>query len=973
MDSISEFVMTLNSGDEQSYVLEPGKTSIRAGFRQALKEPLNLSDAWEVALTYACYTHSFGNALLKPDQYHMVVKSAGKVALQKKLSPYVLYKSRRQILSWLAESVSLSRYDMLRDRPSIKITRISNDTSETLHLLTPTLIKEWSPSHLPSTAEEVVAYLNVVLQKLGKQNELRFSHLEGDSLQFELVAGYKYELFPELKTFLHYAGPSVMQPTRNEVVWKYTEFSNRGSDEVQVYHTDANIFVCCNTGTVMVDKTKFRSLKAVLTHAQQINMLIESYSNVDVEVEFYYTGVPTARMSLINEAAFVEWFRLSKPEPVPMSTATVVEFLERQRMKLDANVGKYIEFVNGGNNTLQIVLKKERGTARFTFSSNLQKLLQLEDNAFVLYDAQKTLTVTYSPRPSTVVKYGNFYLWGMNHGTLWVDPAQTAAALDLARYMVQVKMNTEKTTTSLTHSRAGMITKYLQLLNADTITTWLEDHAIMPVTRQELTEYLAKMVGALPDEQKSLVEFSAHGTGSMKMTLKERGRFILSSDLARFLDYGGTKDITVTNDPKFVWHYDAYSLVNRSGVTLHTLHEHQDELLLNVLPGHTLELHHGVQHVLGFQRMTAGSKVLTLDDTPIPTHYPWIERPMTLSFEDAHQVHTRDVTIPASFTEFYATKRDLWQNVTLSGLKVWPTLAEIAVHYKSTYTGYEVTLDYFADNILQDWFEHWGHPYIPDNHTAVAQYLNRATSQLPHDPNQLNFPWTAVTEVDGKTMLSMAVQGSVTIAMSEGMAYFVDRRGPRQISVYGEPSTIQYVRWEYKKRHTPCNVIPLRGANRYALQGEGAYCNFSPALRNVLTFLPARVEDSVAQIVVAYDLDVALRQPQLLSTVQLDHCHVEVDLVAPGFAKDKWRQVLATLPLDTVHHYGHTVGVDLPHSQYVPLVAPLRNVGEVRVHLRNDENDSVPFYTGIVLLQLHFRKHDGNVALARRASSHLGK
>lgn len=385
-------------------------------------------------------------------------------------------------------------------------------------------------------------------------------------------------------------------------------------------------------------------------------------------------------------------------------------------------------------------------------------------------------------------------------------------------------------------------------------------------------------------------------------------------------------------------------------------------MLLSVLPDHTLELHHGVQHVLGFQQMTAGSKVLALNDDPIPSFTPLSTQPFTMSFEDGHQNHLRTVSMLSVTSTFYATKRDLWHRVLDSGLSLWPTLADVtAVHYKNLDTGYQVTLNYFREDVMSAFFQHWGHPYFPNNHMAVAQYLNRATAQLPHDPQQFNFPWTALTDESGRSVLSLAVQGCVSLTFSAGMAKFVDYRGPLQFTVgtVDQSDKVFYKRWHYDKpdRQTPCNVIPLRGSkDRYLLQGESGYTNFSQSLREVLTFLPARMEDSVAKIVTAFDLDTPLRQPSLLSTVALEHCHVEVDLVAPGFCKDKYRRVLATLPFDTEKHYGHTVGVDLPHSQYVPLAAPLRNVGEIRVHLRNDDDESVPFYTGIVILQLHFRR-----------------
>ena len=60
-----DFIMYLNSADRSTHPLEPGVTTIRSAFRQALEIPLTLSQDWQVALFSLIYTHSFGNAVLK--------------------------------------------------------------------------------------------------------------------------------------------------------------------------------------------------------------------------------------------------------------------------------------------------------------------------------------------------------------------------------------------------------------------------------------------------------------------------------------------------------------------------------------------------------------------------------------------------------------------------------------------------------------------------------------------------------------------------------------------------------------------------------------------------------------------------------------------------------------------------------------------------------------------------------------------
>ena len=108
-----DLVMTLNSGDEHTYPLEPGQSSVRSAFRQTLKVPLNLvEEDWEVALTSMIYPHTFGNAVLKEsDEYHAIVRDKqGLVKQRIRLSPYVQYKTRRDVLTDL-----LHHFPLLKD------------------------------------------------------------------------------------------------------------------------------------------------------------------------------------------------------------------------------------------------------------------------------------------------------------------------------------------------------------------------------------------------------------------------------------------------------------------------------------------------------------------------------------------------------------------------------------------------------------------------------------------------------------------------------------------------------------------------------------------------------------------------------------------------------------------------------------------------------------------------------------------
>ena len=69
-----DFIMYLNSGDQDRHPLEPGVTTVRSAFRQALEILLTLSEDWQVAPFNLTYTPSIGNAVLKsPTDFHCQV------------------------------------------------------------------------------------------------------------------------------------------------------------------------------------------------------------------------------------------------------------------------------------------------------------------------------------------------------------------------------------------------------------------------------------------------------------------------------------------------------------------------------------------------------------------------------------------------------------------------------------------------------------------------------------------------------------------------------------------------------------------------------------------------------------------------------------------------------------------------------------------------------------------------------------
>lgn len=92
-----------------------------------------------------------------------------------------------------------------------------------------------------------------------------------------------------------------------------------------------------------------------------------------------------------------------------------------------------------------------------------------------------------------------------------------------------------------------------------------------------------------------------------------------------------------------------------------------------------------------------------------------------------------------------------------------------------------------------------------------------------------------------------------------------------------------------------------------------------------------------------------------LGNTDLSRCYVEVDLVAPSNVSARLRQLVYTLALHP-DNYNKTVSLYLQHYDYRPLIAPLRDVCEVQVYIRNADNVPLPFYTGLVTITLHFRR-----------------
>lgn len=185
-------------------------------------------------------------------------------------------------------------------------------------------------------------------------------------------------------------------------------------------------------------------------------------------------------------------------------------------------------------------------------------------------------------------------------------------------------------------------------------------------------------------------------------------------------------------------------------------------------------------------------------------------------------------------SNFYATKRDLWQEVQ-SHLTVWPSLKRDdgfpALRFCNDVTGYVVDLDYFREDILARWLKR--HGTFPMDAVAVGRYLTQAKSFLPHDISQVCLEWGSRFLRDA-LRLEMAVRGKCTLTFSETMVWFMDlansaygggvnNDGIKTIHVGGSYDTLYYIRWKYDtyryRAKSPCNVILMYQKDVYLLEG----------------------------------------------------------------------------------------------------------------------------------------------------------
>lgn len=268
---------------------------------------------------------------------------------------------------------------------------------------------------------------------------------------------------------------------------------------------------------------------------------------------------------------------------------------------------------------IQVRLKGNTPPRTFQFSQNMKMLSHLPLRDYEATDELEELHVDFYMEACLAVKKGAHLLWGMNNGTMWLDPSKITYVRDLSNAIHLIKSPSQQDDASVKHTDSKGNVMQLRLLDADAITTWLDNQVegekVMPQTSNKLVEYVTLVLlkldkgqdeeddGGRSEAASKLIRLTREPAPhyGLWLTLKEAGTYELSEDLAEFLDYSGSRTITVYTDPHSIWHYDRYD--NPSSVTLHHVVGEDDSVVLNVTKDHVLECHHGLQYVLNFHRM----------------------------------------------------------------------------------------------------------------------------------------------------------------------------------------------------------------------------------------------------------------------------------------------------------------------------------------------------------------------------------
>lgn len=943
--------MTLNSGDEYTYPLEPGRSSVRSAFRQTLKVPLNLvEEDWEVALTSMIYPHTFGNAVLKDsDEAHALVRDPqGKVVQRVILSPYKQFSTRRDVIAELTSHWTVNNVWLTDASPALSTGATSLD------LLGESVIDGWEKTKkaLPSTAQEVVDYAAFALQTLKVASSwFDLVYQAPDTLQWNLRANTDYRLSTAFQSFFQLPESTASSKNQNVYTWNYTPSAKK----VVAYQTDKSLYLSCHRGTITYHENLHSTFVDLLPHE-----LVMPLSDVTVEV---VTSRGQQRIVAWTKSELTTW--VNHNAVLPFTKAHMVDFLRGL-----PSLKGFMEFAYDSSGLELILVGEARAVRHFRLSPAFRRFTQYRGagDPFVPPRKRTSLRVAFNERRPcmVVVSLNRVLLWGLNGGTVKVKKDKARFLSPLASKIDVMPDFTDGVGVEYEEEGQGGVPLFL--FDEPRIDAWVALHGVMPNNRNDLMGYLQEARRSWSPTHKSWWKVDAvtqqdalgdptlsFSTG-VKMTLgSSHGSFTFPAGFIAFTQYGGPGVVVLRS--RYTWKYTPLS---EAKVTVYQERQ-ADRLLWCCHGGATLEVNHGLPEVLGFERLTNCVRI-RVDDRPLTaltsTADSTKEKDLFVTLTWSSFIHdTNVVRFPDSHWNHTITSQEVVDEV-FKNLTVLPDfLAGPAVRFKNEITGEEVDLDLFREDLLRRALD--AHQGLLKG-SEVAVYLNHAKSQLDAKARNVPLYFAASNHADH---LELQLKGQCTYTLSEAMAEFVALEASpfssRIITVQGNPSTSYSYDWHvYHSRYLGKSpVLAYRLGSAWFFSGVYGSMTPSPALQSLLPSVDYQ-KGTYWRAPDVYDVCVGggkRGRSDVLGDTDLSHAYVEVDLAEPSIVGGRWRSLLATLALDPAH-YGKTVTLHLAHVDYRPVVAPLQHVGEVRVYIRNGEDVTLPFYTGLVTLTLHFRR-----------------
>ena len=246
-----DFIMYLNSGDRGTHPLEPGVTTVRSAFRQALEIPLTLSHDWQVALLNLTYTHSFGNAVLKsPTDFHCQVGHLLSDGMTRsiQLSRHQQFTHVKHVLQALIQQLDIYVFPTLSggthhygqlhmESPSSYDVNFPTDPK--LDYFRRDVVDAWlaTEKFLPTTFSAIKRYINRATTTLMGADRVKYIWTLKDSpsrpsthYAIELWAEGDYDLGESLALMMGFLEFDPLQPGRTRIVPHNTIYFDTGNN-----------------------------------------------------------------------------------------------------------------------------------------------------------------------------------------------------------------------------------------------------------------------------------------------------------------------------------------------------------------------------------------------------------------------------------------------------------------------------------------------------------------------------------------------------------------------------------------------------------------------------------------------------------------------------------------------------------------------------------------------------------------------